>query len=268
MRSRSEWFGRGTAHQLGESPSFFYNPTWSPDSKNIAYSDKRLNLWYVDLDNPTPKLIDTDYFGGFAATQLSQTWAPDNKWIAYTRQLPSGLHAVFVYSLDQGKASQITDGMSDAQYPAFDKNGKYLYFTASTDTALTTAGLDMSSDEHRISRSVYVAVLSRDLPSPLAPESDEEKSADADKDKASDQDKGKDKSKDKGKAGKSSSKDKDVSAKIKIQIKIKTRTRKRRKKNPSSSRSISKASASAFSTCRFPRRTTPICWPENPEFCS
>jgi tricorn protease len=166
---------------LGNPPSFFYTPTWSPDSKKIAYSDKRLNLWYVDLDNPQPKLIDTDYFGGFAATQLSQTWAPDSKWVAYTRQLPSGLRAVFIYSLEQGKALQITDGMSDAQFPSFDKNGKYLYFTASTDVALSAAGLDMSSDEHRISRSVYMAVLDKNLPSPLAPESDEEKSEDKNK---------------------------------------------------------------------------------------
>jgi tricorn protease len=180
---------------LGNPPSFFYTPKWSPDSKKIVYSDTRLNLWYVDLDHPQPKLIDTDYFGGFGTTQFSQTWAPDNKWIAYTRQLPSGLHAVFVYSLEQGKTFQITDGMSDALYPSFDKNGKYLYFTASTDTALSTAGLDMSSDEHRTSRSAYVAVLSRDLPSPLAPESDEEKIGGVDKDKASDKDKGKDKDK-------------------------------------------------------------------------
>ena len=66
--------------------------------------------------------------------------------------------------------------MSDALYPAFDKNGKYLYFTASTDVALSTAGLDMTSDEHRVTRSAYVAVLSKDETSPLAPESDEEKS--------------------------------------------------------------------------------------------
>jgi tricorn protease len=189
---------------LGNPPSFFYTPTWSPDSKRIAYSDKRLNLWYVDLDNPKPKLIDTDYFGGFAATQFNQTWAPDNKWIAYTRQLPSGLHAVFVYSLDQGKAFQITDGMSDALYPSFDKNGKYLYFTASTDVALSTAGLDMSSDEHRVSRSAYVAVLSKDLPSPLAPESDEEKIG-ADKDKEKDKDKD-----NKAKAGDKAAADKDA----------------------------------------------------------
>ncbi len=160
---------------LGNPPSFFYSPTWSPDSKKIAYSDKRLNLWYMDLDHPTPKLVDTDYFGGFGITQMNQTWSPDNKWIAYHRQLPSGLHAIFVYSLEQNKIFQITDGMSDALYPQFDKNGKYLYFTASTNVGLTTAGLDMSSDEHPVSRSVYVVVLSKDLPSPLAPESDEEK---------------------------------------------------------------------------------------------
>jgi tricorn protease len=192
---------------LGNLPSFFYSPTWSPDSKKIAYSDKRLNLWYVDLDKPQPKLVDTDYFGGFGATQLNQTWSPDNKWIAYTRQLASGLHAVFVYSLDQGKAFQITDGMSDALYPSFDKNGKYLYFTASTDVALSTAGLDMSSNEHRVSRSAYLAVLSKDLPSPLAPESDEEKIGAGDKGKSPDKEKDKGKASDKAAAEKDANKD-------------------------------------------------------------
>src|SRR5882672_5909567 len=44
---------------LGNPPSFFYTPTWSPDSKKIAFTDKRLQLWYVDLDKPTPKLVDS-----------------------------------------------------------------------------------------------------------------------------------------------------------------------------------------------------------------
>ncbi len=200
---------------LGNPPSFFYTPTWSPDSKKIAYIDKRLQLWYLDLDNPAPKLIDTDYYWTFAPNSISQTWSPDNKWIAYIRQLPSGLHAVFVYSLEQGKSFQITDGMSDALNPVWDKNGKYLYFTASTNIALTTAGLDMSSDEHRVTRSVYVAVLSKDEKSPLAPESDEEKpkdekkpDQDKDKDKAKDQANDKDKTKDKHKPGDTTAADK------------------------------------------------------------
>ena len=195
---------------LGNPPSFFYGPTWSPDSKKIAYTDKRLQLWYVDLDNPAPKVIDTDYFGSFGPTQFNETWSPDSKWIAYTRQLPNGLHALFLYSLDQPKPAQVTDGMSDVLYPSFDKNGKYLYFTASTDTGLTPSGLDMSSDEHRVSRSAYVAVLSKDEKSPLAPESDEEKPKE---EKKTDKDKSKDdsKQKDKKKSGKSTA-DKDKSA--------------------------------------------------------
>src|ERR1700682_6173311 len=195
---------------LGAPPSFFYGPTWSPDSKKIAYTDKRLQLWYVDLDHPTPKLVDSDYFGGFGPTELNQTWAPDSKWIAYTKQLPSGLHALFVYSIETSKSAQITDGMSYVLFPSFDKNGKYLSFTASTNTGLSTAGLDMSSDEHPISRSAYVAVLSKYEKSPLAPESDEEKSKEEKKtEQDKDKDKSKEKNKDKSKVSDKSTSDKD-----------------------------------------------------------
>jgi tricorn protease len=205
---------------LGNPPSFFYTPTWSPDSKKIAYTDKRLQLWYIDLENTTPKLVDSDYFGGFGPTQLGQTWSPDSKWIAYSKQLASGQHSVFVYSLEQGKSFQVTDGMSDALNPSFDKNGKYLYFTASTNVALSAAGLDMSSDEHRITRSVYITVLSKDEKSPLSPESDEEKAkeekkADSEKDKAKNPGGDNDKAKDKNKADNAADKDKDAKDKDK-----------------------------------------------------
>ncbi|HXH51118.1 MAG TPA: PDZ domain-containing protein [Terriglobia bacterium] len=159
---------------LGQPPSFFYTPTWSPDNKKIAYSDKRLNLWYVDLDHPTPVKVDTDLFDS-PLHQFDVVWSPDNKWLAYTKQLENHLRAVFVYSLDTKKATQITDGMSDCLYPNWDANGKYLYFTASTDMGLTAGWLDMTNEAHPVTRSVYVAVLAKDLPSPLAPESDDEK---------------------------------------------------------------------------------------------
>ncbi|HEX7359273.1 MAG TPA: protease, partial [Bryobacteraceae bacterium] len=159
---------------LGQHPSFFYQPTWSPNSKKIAYSDKRLNLWYVDLGHATPVKVDTDLFDS-PRHEFDVVWSPDSQWLAYTKQLPNHLRAVFVYSLKTGKATQITDGMSDVLYPNFDKNGKYLYFTASTDAALTVGWLDMTSEAHPITRSVYVAVLRKDLPSPIAPESDDEK---------------------------------------------------------------------------------------------
>ena len=163
---------------LGQPPAFPHSPRWSTDSKKIAYTDHRLNVCYVDLDKGAPVHIDTDTYAGPAA--LDPAWSPDSRWIAYTRKLKSHLHAVYVYSVEQNKTFQITDGMSDAADAAFDKEGKYLYFTASTDTALSSGWLDMSSIQRPVTRSVYVAVLAKDLPSPLAPESDEEKPPAAD----------------------------------------------------------------------------------------
>jgi len=156
-------------------PAFYYSPMWSPDSKKIAYTDKFLNLWYVDIDHPTPVKVDTGEFEGFA-NDAGQSWSPDSRWIAYAKQLPNYLHAIFVYSVGTGKIDQITDGMSDCSGPRFDKDGKSLYFMASTNTGLAASG-DMSGDEHPVTRSVYVAVLRKDLPSPIPPESDDEKAS-------------------------------------------------------------------------------------------
>ncbi|MBV9302496.1 MAG: PD40 domain-containing protein [Acidobacteriaceae bacterium] len=170
---------------LGKPPTFYYSPTWSPDSSKIAYSDKRLNVWYVDVAKKAPVHIDTDTYAG-PFNQFSPAWSPDSKWIAYSKQLRNHLHAIFVYSVDQQKHSQVTDGMSDALFPCFDKNGKYLYLTASTDAALSIGWLDMSSLNRPVTRSVYAVVLKKGDASPMAPESDEEKGADKDKDKDKD----------------------------------------------------------------------------------
>src|SRR5436190_13171282 len=163
---------------LGSPPSFYYSPVWSPDSMKIAFSDKRLNLWCMNLDKRTPLRVDTDTYAG-PYQVFNQSWSPDSRWLAYTKQLRNYLHAVFVYSPEQGKSYQLTDGMSDALYPTFDQDGKHLYFTASTDVALRTGWLDMSSLNRPVTRSAYVIVLKKNLPSPLAPESDEEKPGEA-----------------------------------------------------------------------------------------
>ena len=158
---------------LGPNPSFFYGPHWSPDSKRIAFTDKHLRIWYVDAAGGKPVKIDTGLRGGFGAT-TALSWSPDSQWIAYTRDLESELHAVFLYSLATHTATQITDGMSNAANPVFDPNGKYLYFTASTNNGPSDAGIDLSSLDRTINAGVYVAVLSRTTASPIPPESDDE----------------------------------------------------------------------------------------------
>ena len=169
--STQDGMGEVKKISLGNPPSFFYSPTWSPDSKKIAYSDKRLNLWYLDIEAGKPILVDTNPYDG---ANFNPVWSPDSRWIAYTRQLDSSLHAVFVYGVEDKSLHQVTDGLSDAASVAFDKNGKYLYFFASTDVGPTLAA-SMGAFKIPVTRSAYVIVLRSDLKSPLAPQSDEEK---------------------------------------------------------------------------------------------
>lgn len=161
---------------IANTPAFYYQPVWSPDSKKIAYEDSQRQLWYIDLDQKQPVRIDQDTY--FTPQQgLNPDWSADSKWLSYTKILKNHFRALFLYSLADGKPHQVSDGMSDAQSARFDRNGKHLYFTASTNLGLTTSWLDMSSEERPVTRSVYVAVLRKDDSSPLAPESDEEKAA-------------------------------------------------------------------------------------------
>ncbi len=179
---------------LGNPPSFFYGTTWSPDSKKIAYTDKRMNLWYVDVEKGAPIKVTSDRYED-PSSAMNETWSPDSKWLTYAKFLENHMRNIFVYSLETGKESQITDGTSDARYPVFDKNGKSLYFAVSTDIGLSIGWLDLSSFQHPISRSIYAVVLKKGDASPVVPQSDEEKAASDEKgkeaDKAKDADKGK-----------------------------------------------------------------------------
>lgn len=160
--------------RLAASPTFYYDPLWSPDSKKIAYADKALRLYYLDVEKGEPVPIDTDTYKN-PERSFDASWSPDSRWLAYTKQLDNHLRAVFVYSLEGVRTEQVSDGMSDARFACFDKDGKYLYFTASTDAGPTSGWLDMSSVGRMVSRSVYAVVLRKEDPSPVAPESDEEK---------------------------------------------------------------------------------------------
>jgi tricorn protease len=157
---------------LAGKAAYYFNPKWSPDSKRIAFNDNQLNIWDLEIASGKLTKVDTDYFHEL---QRDFNWSGDSKWITFSRSLPNRLHAIFVYSLEDGKTHQITDGMSDARKPAFDRDGQYLYFTASTNFGPTSSGLDMTSDEHEVTSNVYLTVLANNTASPLAPESDEEK---------------------------------------------------------------------------------------------
>ena len=109
---------------------------------------------------------------------ISYAWSPDSKWLAYAMDNSAGITTVSVYSTEQAKSFQVSDGMSDVSDPVFDRSGKYLYFFASTDAGPVKDWFAQSNADMRASSGIYLAVLPNDIPSPLAKESDEEKPVD------------------------------------------------------------------------------------------
>ena len=161
---------------LAAEPAYYFGPKWSPDSKKIAFYDNRLST-YV-LDTTTGKLTtvnDKNVYGGFSSNTFEFAWSPDSKWIAYPRSMANHLHAIFLYSVDSGQSTQVTSAMGDSREPAFDRDGKYLYFLTSTNEGATSDGLDMTSDLYQVTSNIYALTLAADTASPVAPELDDEK---------------------------------------------------------------------------------------------
>jgi tricorn protease len=161
---------------LAADPAYYFDPQWSPDSKLIVFHDNRTNMYLLDtVSGKLTTLGDKNIFGGFSDTTYDIAFSSDSKWIAYPRSLPNHLHALYLYSVDTGKSTQLTSEMADSRNPAFDRGGKYLFFIASTNSGATSDDLDMTSDLYRVTSSVYAVVLAADQPSPVAPELEDEK---------------------------------------------------------------------------------------------
>ena len=155
-------------------PTHYYTASWSPDSKKILYSDTNLNVWVLDVASGQPKIVGKDPWMVPQRT-LNPVWSPDSKWVAYASRLKSTYHAIFVSNVETGETKQVTDGLADATWPAWDANGKYLWFFASTDFGLASQWLDMTSYDHSETFGLYLAVLKKGEATPLLPESDEDR---------------------------------------------------------------------------------------------
>ena len=157
-----------------DNPTHYYTASWSPDSRKILFSDTNLKVWVLDVATGKAKVVGSDPWMVPQRT-LNPVWSPDSKWVAYSSRLRSLYHAIFISNAETGESKQVTDGLADAVWPAWDASGKYLWFLASTDFGLRSQWLDMTSYDHDENFGLYLAVLKKSDASPLLPESDEDK---------------------------------------------------------------------------------------------
>ncbi len=156
-----------------DSAGFYYHPVWSPDSKKIAYTDKQRKLYIIDINEKRPVEIDQDVYSP-GQPQINYSWSLDSKWIAYNNRVGNHFGAIFLYDVAHKTKRQVTDARSEANYPVFSKDGKYLFFTASTNYGPAQSWLDLSSYNYYVISNIYAIVLSKKTPSLLEPKSDEE----------------------------------------------------------------------------------------------
>lgn len=166
-----------------DSDTYKYKPRWSPDSEKIMWSDKMGRLNYLDINTKETTIISR----ATAFEISSYTWAPDNKWVAYTMPSTFSVNRIYVYNLETSENHAVTDEWYNASSPAFDPDGKYLYFVSSRDFSPTYSWTEWNHAYVDMNKP-HLITLTKSTPSPFEPENNEvsvdKKNAKSGKDKA------------------------------------------------------------------------------------
>jgi tricorn protease len=171
--------GEPRSYDIGES-KMAWAPAWAPDGSRIAFVDDRVRIRVIRLD--TGEIITVDEDGLLSSrTDPGPVWSPDSRWLAYAKAFPNHLRRIVVWSVETGEARPVTDAMAHAVSPAWDRDGRHLWFLASTDLGRAAGWANTSSMTASPSFGAYVTVLRADDPTPFSLRSDEESGEGGDK---------------------------------------------------------------------------------------
>lgn len=184
-------------YDMERGTSDFYKPTWSPDGKYIAFTAKAtfdIKLQVLEVETGKITTIDQglgEYVNFMNGVDIS--WSHDSKWLSWARANDNYLANVYLYSMDSGQRTQVTNDLGLALSPSFSPDGKYLYFLGSTNNVGYTSWFEMSNFLETVTYNIYAVVLQAGGVSPFLPKSDEEPVKDDSeqpKEEASDEDEG------------------------------------------------------------------------------
>ena len=96
----------------------------SPTANKVALSNHRNELILVDLDASTLTVIDKSIFSGISGFD----WSSDGRWIAYGLSSTQYTTEIKLWDGTTSETHTVTKPMLNDFSPAFDPEGKYLYF--------------------------------------------------------------------------------------------------------------------------------------------
>ncbi|MPZ25413.1 MAG: peptidase [Micromonosporaceae bacterium] len=139
----------------------------APTAAGLALTNHRCELLLVDLTAATPQLttVDTNQYGELA----DLAWSPDGRWLAYTCPTSPRTSAIRLARVETGQTWPVTRPVLRDSRPAFDPDGRYLYF-------IGQRALDPVYDEVQfdlgfpLGSRPYAVTLRADTPAPFLPQ--------------------------------------------------------------------------------------------------
>ncbi|MBN1222155.1 MAG: PD40 domain-containing protein [Candidatus Aminicenantes bacterium] len=151
------------------SKEWRYPAVWSPDSSMLLFSDKNLDLQFLELK--TKKKTKVDKARRFDITNY--VWSPDSRWIAYTKDGENGQLALWVYSIKDAKSYQLTDDMYNDYSPVFSTDGKYLLFLSDRSFNLSFSSFEFDYVYNKATR-IHAVALTAGVAPLIKEENDKE----------------------------------------------------------------------------------------------
>jgi len=134
----------------------------APASNMVALSNHRQELIIIDLK--TKKIRELDRSPAEQIVGLS--WSPDGRWLAYSFANRSASYIIRIADCTTGETHDITDEVSRDLSPAFDPEGRYLYFLGGRDYFPLYDSLQFDLGFPASVRP-YAVTLRKDVPSPF-----------------------------------------------------------------------------------------------------
>jgi tricorn protease len=177
-------WGRGDVKKLpsAEGTRWHFRPVWSPDGKWIAYADQSHTLYVVSVDDG--KVVKVDHSPQREIGQYA--WSPDGRWLAYAKSNRVDFSSIFIYDTKEKETHQITPWTTDDHTPAWDPEGRYLYFLSNRYMNPVLGWLDFETVVVKPTK-LYMVLLRPDVENPLAeieglpPKDEEEEEKDEEK---------------------------------------------------------------------------------------
>ncbi|HSR96942.1 MAG TPA: S41 family peptidase [Kofleriaceae bacterium] len=140
-----------------------FPPLMSPDGKWIAYGDQTQTLYVMPAAGGAPRTIDHS-----TQSEINEyVWSPDGRYLAYTVNLVTDYSMIRLFDTASGKTVSLTGSSTNDYNPAWDPEGRYLYFLSDRAANPVLDRRDEENVEIKVTRP-FLLVLQRDGKNPFA----------------------------------------------------------------------------------------------------